>query len=120
MEEREKIIELKKQVISQINSTFPEDKRAEAIEQINSMNESQFIAFLKQNNPLKDSSKDDSDNPEETENENKTPFRLIVEEKIPSYKIDENKEAIAVLEINPVSKAHILIIPKLPVTESHQ
>ena len=29
-----------------------------------------------------------------------------------SYKIGENSEALAVLELNPISKGHILIIPK--------
>ena len=43
---------------------------------------------------------------------------MIVDEKILSYKIDENKEAIAVLEINPVSKGHTIIIPKKPVYDS--
>ena len=39
-------------------------------------------------------------------------FCSIVFGDIPSYKIDENSEAIAVLEINPVSRGHSLIIPK--------
>lgn len=120
MEQKEQIIQLKKEVISQINSTFPEDKREEAVNQINSMNESQFIQFLKQNNLLKDSDKEEAENTNQLENENKTPFRLIIEEKIPSYKIDETKEAIAVLEINPISKGHIIIIPKELVKESNQ
>jgi len=120
MEEKEQIIQLKKEIISQINSTFPEDKREEAINQINSMNESQFIQFLKQNILLKDSDKEESNISNQLETENKTPFRLIVEEKIPSYKIDENIEAIAVLEINPISKGHIIIIPKASVKDSNK
>ena len=39
-------------------------------------------------------------------------FCSIIKGEIPSCKIDENKSAIAVLEINPISKAHALIIPK--------
>src|SRR3989338_8683610 len=39
-------------------------------------------------------------------------FQSIVENQIPSYKIDENKKALAILEIAPFSKGHALIIPK--------
>ena len=41
-------------------------------------------------------------------------------EKIPSHKIDENKDAVAVLEINPVSKGHTILIPKKPVSSSEE
>jgi histidine triad (HIT) family protein len=37
-----------------------------------------------------------------------------------SYKIDENKEAIAVLDINPISKGHIIIIPKKHITSAEE
>ena len=108
----EQIEELKKQIIQQIESTFPENKKESAINQINSMNKEQFIEFLKKNNLI--------NLPEEgiQENYNETPFRLIVEGKIPAYKIDENKDCIAVLEINPISKAHIIVIPKKIIKES--
>ena len=114
---QEQLSQLKEQVISQINSTFPEAKKEQAIKQINSMDDSQFIEFLKQNDLIKNS---ETENSEESGNENKTPFRLIVEGKIPSYEINQNKEAIAVLEINPISKAHVLIIPRIPVNESNK
>ncbi len=100
--------ELKEQIINHILSTFPEEKKHIAVEQINSMDEEQFIKFLEQNNLIK---KTLSEKEEETQTPS-SPFRMIVEEKIPSYKINENQEAIAVLEINPISKAHVLIIPK--------
>ena len=50
----EQIREIKSQLIEQINSTFPEDKKSEAIEKIDSMNNSELVEFLKQNNMLKD------------------------------------------------------------------
>lgn len=108
----EQIEELKKQIIQQIESTFPENKKESAINQINSMNKEQFIEFLKKNNLI--------NLPEEgiQGNNRETPFRLIIEEKIPSYKIDENKDCIAVLEINPISKAHTIVIPKKMIKES--
>jgi len=44
-------------------------------------------------------------------------FRAIIDGDIPSTKIDENKHAIAVLDISPCSKAHTLIIPKKPIKD---
>lgn len=118
---QEKILELKKQVLKQINTTFPPDKKQAAIEQINDMNREQFIEFLNQNKLIQ--TKADSDFPsknnlnESYSEQQETPFRQIVQGKIPSYKIDENKECVAVLEINPVSPGHSIIIPKNPVHE---
>ncbi|MCH8945893.1 MAG: HIT domain-containing protein [Nanoarchaeota archaeon] len=95
--------QIKKQVIGKIESTFPEDRKDKAIKQIETMNSDQFENFLKQNKLI-------HQNPESTEGQ--CIFCLINSGQIPSYKFDESKNAIAVLEINPVSKAHSLIIPK--------
>jgi hypothetical protein len=109
---------LKQQVVKQIEASFPEEKKGFAIERINSMNDEEFLEFLKKNKLLSSESQEDSNDDEEKTNKGETPFRLIVEGKIPSYQIDENKEGMAVLEINPISKAHIIIIPKKAVKES--
>jgi histidine triad (HIT) family protein len=42
-------------------------------------------------------------------------FRLIADKEIPSVQVDENKSSLAVLDINPISKGHIIIIPKKPI-----
>ncbi len=107
--QKEQLNQLKEQIINQISTELPEKQRNSMIEQINSMNEKQFIEFLKENNLINSSEKADIS---EERDSDETPFRLIAEGKIPSYKIDENKEAIAVLEINPISKSHTIIIPK--------
>ncbi|MFH1801723.1 MAG: HIT domain-containing protein [archaeon] len=120
----EQLQQLKKQIIQQIESTFPEDKKNSAIQQIESMGDEQFVEFLKQNNLI--SQDFSSTAPQgrvsgESANGNSTSqcvFCSILEEKIPSYKVDENKEAVAVLEINPISKAHSLIIPKKHLSSS--
>lgn len=110
------ISDLKQQIINQIESSFPEDKKEYAIKKIKEMNESEFIEFLK-NNKLIGNNESSTDSENSYEEQTKTtPFRLIVEKKIPSYIIEENKLAIAVLEINPVSKGHIIIIPKKPIS----
>ena len=114
----DQIEEFKKQIIQQIESTFSEDKKSPAIERINLMNNDEFIDFLKKNKLLNSDS--DKESPEESDisASNETPFRLIIEGKILSYLIDENKDCMAVLEIKPVSKGHIIIIPKKAISES--
>ena len=39
-------------------------------------------------------------------------FSLIVEGKIPSYKVAENEQFLAFLDINPLREGHSLVIPK--------
>lgn len=41
-----------------------------------------------------------------------TIFSKIINGEIPSYKIAENNEFFAFLDINPISKGHTLIVPK--------
>jgi diadenosine tetraphosphate (Ap4A) HIT family hydrolase len=95
---------VKKQIVEHIANTFPDDKKNQAIESINSMNESQLEEFLIQNNLIS--------NGEEEETNQKCIFCSISKGEIPSVKIAENKNAIAVMEINPVSRGHIIVIPK--------
>jgi len=99
----DQIVQIKQQIIEQIKSAFPEDKKQESIEKINLMNPEELENFLKQNQILKKN--------------NSTPqteciFCSIIQKQTPSYLIDENEQAIAVLEINPISNAHCLVIPK--------
>ncbi len=51
-------------------------------------------------------------------NMTQSPFRMIVLGEIPSVKIDENDDGLAVLEINPISKGHTIIIPKVQAFDS--
>lgn len=41
-----------------------------------------------------------------------TVFSKIINGEIPSYKVHENDEFIAFLDVFPVSKGHVLVIPK--------
>lgn len=91
--------EIKNQIIKQIEENFPEEKKEFAKRQILSMNPQQLETFLSKNKLIKPQS-------------NQCIFCSIISGEIQSYKIGENKKAIAVLEINPISKAHSLVIPK--------
>jgi len=104
----EETSEIKQKIISQVESTFPVEQIAGARQQIESMNSQQLENFLERNKMIKDSNK----NGQEEAIENDCVFCSIVSDKIHSVKIDENEKAIAILEINPISRGHVLIIPK--------
>lgn len=99
----EQIKQIKEQLIQQIESNFPDDKKEDAISQIEEMDDEQLVEFLKQNNLIQEG---------ENVGKGKCIFCSIVFGEIPSTKIGENKKAIAILELNPISKGHTLIIPK--------
>jgi histidine triad (HIT) family protein len=42
-------------------------------------------------------------------------FTKIIQGEIPSYKVAENEKFIAFLDINPLSKGHTLVVPKVEV-----
>jgi len=107
---KEQINQIKDQLIQQIDSTFPEDKKESTKQQINSMDDEQLEEFLKQNKLI---NQEDSQSSQQ-----QCIFCSIVSEKVQSYKIDENKDSIAILEINPISKGHALIIPKEHISTS--
>jgi len=67
------------------------------------MNSEQFEKFLEQNKLMQQNQASTGE---------QCIFCLINSGQISSYKLDEDENAIAVLEINPISKAHSLIIPK--------
>ncbi len=106
----EQIQEIKKQLIKQIESTFPEDKKQESIEKINLMDDSQLIEFLQKNGMIKDTDLEKDFSGQESEKQ--CIFCLIISGQIPSTKISEDENAIAILELNPLSEGHTLIIPK--------
>ena len=94
---------IKQRLISQIEKSFPDDKKDFAISQIQGMDSEHLEAFLVKNNLVKHGG---SISPEQCV------FCSIVSGNIESYKIAENQKAVAVLEINPISHGHIIVIPK--------
>ncbi len=101
----EEALEIKQKIISHIESTFPPEQILNAKQQIESMSSEQLERFMEKNKLMKG---EDSENATSSD----CVFCSIVSEKIHSVKIDENDDAIAILEINPISKGHALIIQK--------
>jgi histidine triad (HIT) family protein len=87
---------IKEQLLTQLTN-FPEDKREQIKEQINSMTTEQVESFVEQNKL--------------THLNGQCIFCSITKNETKSYKISENETNIAILEINPLSKGHSLIIP---------
>jgi histidine triad (HIT) family protein len=98
----EQIEEVRKQIINQIRTAFPEDRRDELITKISSMSETELIDFLKENNASAESEED----------QNNCIFCSIISGAVQSVKIEENDNAVAILEINPLSEGHTIIIPR--------
>jgi len=96
--------QIKEQIFKQLEN-FPEDKREEAKVYIESLNNEQLEEFIKKNKLVKD------EEGKETE-EKQCIMCLISEKKIKSFSIYEDENYLAVLEINPLSEGHTLLIPK--------
>ncbi len=103
MLQESQIKNIKSQLISQIqNSEIP--NKEELILSIEDMTPEELENFLKQNKLV---SEDDE-----------CVFCSIIQKKIPSFTIGENSHAMGVLEINPVSKGHSMVIQKIHSEES--
>ena len=92
----EETIKIKEELLTQLDN-FPEDKREQIKKQINSMTIEQVETFVEQNKL--------------THLSGNCIFCSITKGESKSYKIAENESNIAILEINPLSKGHSLIIP---------
>ena len=101
----EQIKELKKQLSQQIQH-LPEEQRKQAQEQIDSMSHAALEAMIKQQQA------------HQTSGSEKGVFRMIIDGEIKAKKVNENKDAIAVLDIRPVSKGHVIVIPKKAVVSA--
>jgi|TARA_B100000315_G_C14371830_1_gene493330 histidine triad (HIT) family protein len=98
---QEQIKELKEQLAEQIKN-LPEEQKSSAQSQIDSMSSEALETMLKQ------------------QQEQVKIFRKIISKEIPSKIIKENDDAIAVLEIRPISKGHSLIIPKNEIKDAKE
>lgn len=101
--------EIKKQLLEQVKN-IPNKNKDQIIKHIESLNEQQLEEFLKQNNiQLSESGQPVQTASPESE---KPIFESIIKGELPSFKIAENSKSIAILELNPLSKAHSIILPK--------
>ncbi len=97
--------QIKKQLLTQVER-MPEEQREQVKKYIESLNEEELEEFLKQNK-IEVAEKDSNSKPA-----SECVFCSIVQNQIPSYKLAETDKELAILEINPLSKGHSIIIPK--------
>lgn len=100
---KEQSEQIKKQLLQNLDK-FPEDKRDFIKNKLTSLSEKELEDFLFQNKLVQGNK------------QQQNIFTSIISGQIPSYKINENENNIAILEINPISKGHSLIIPKKQTT----
>lgn len=98
----EQIKELKQQLLLQV-AHLPPEKKAEAEAQIEALSPQALELLIKQQQERN------------LKTQQNSIFRLIAEHKVSSYIIKEDAKAIAVLDINPISEGHTLVIPKEPI-----
>lgn len=99
---KEQMEEVKKQIFEQTKH-LPEDRRKAIEAQIETMSPEQLELFVRQQTSTQKG---------QASGENKGIFRMIIDGDIPSKKIEENKESVAVISKRAISKGHVLIIPK--------
>lgn len=90
---------IKEKLLQQIKEQYDPEKAEEFTKKINGMNDDEFVEFLKSQGLIKD------DN-------SQCVFCALASGKMPRTEIAENQKAIAILELNPISKGHTLILPK--------
>ncbi|MBI2047175.1 HIT family protein [Candidatus Pacearchaeota archaeon] len=98
---KEEIERIRQNILAQVKN-FPPDKADELREQIEAMPDDEFVDFLRKNNMTQQGESQ----------EQQCIFCLISEGKVESSSVYEDSEIIAVLDINPLSKGHTLIIPR--------
>lgn len=99
MLDQDQIAELKQQLADQIQH-LPKEQREKAQEQIDSLSSDALEAMVSQ------------------QTSKKSILRMIIDKDVPAKIIEETQEALAVVEIKPVSKGHILVIPKKKVNST--
>lgn len=104
---KEDLESIKKKLLEHIDKTYTPEEANDFKQRINSMNDVEFVEFLKSQGLI----------PGEGQNANCV-FCSMVSGKIPTTKIGENSESIAILEINPVSEGHSMVIPKKHITQA--
>ncbi|VVB78622.1 HIT domain protein [uncultured archaeon] len=100
---------IKKNLIEQLEKSDQPNKE-KIIEYVKGLNEAEFEEFLKQNK-IQIQGEEGSETIATEPTEQKCIFCSIVNNEMPSYKIAQTKKAIAVLDINPLSKGHTMVIP---------
>lgn len=111
--------EVKKQLLIEIDK-LPNENKEQIKEYVKQLDEAGLEDFLKKNKiQYSESGISQAEDAGETSENSSSPkeqpcvFCSIARGETPSHKIAETKKAIAVLEINPISRGHVIVIPAI-------
>ena len=96
--DQQEFLGIKEQILQQLESSQVGNKK-EIADAVNNMNETELEDFIKKNKLLKAKAEE-------------CVFCSIGQGKIPAYRLEENKTSLAILEINPLSLGHSLVLSK--------
>lgn len=99
----EEVNEIKSQLAQQI-AHLPQEQRLKAQAQIDAMSPETLESMLNQQRAGASSAAGKGGE--------KTIFRMMVDKEIETVIVEENPEALAILDINPISQGHAIIIPR--------
>lgn len=109
----EQLKQIREQLLKQLES-LPPQQANQIRNQISGLNDSEFEQFLIKNKMIREGEDSGEDSKESSQEQGKQEcvFCLIIQGKIPSYKLEENKKSLAILEINPLSYGHFIVLSK--------
>ncbi|MAH06839.1 hypothetical protein CMI38_01150 [Candidatus Pacearchaeota archaeon] len=112
---------IKSQLLAQVEQ-LPNENKDQIKKHIETLDDAGLEAFLKQQNiqvtdqGLQQGPATASEGQEQQTGPETPIFESIIKGEIPSHKIDENPKALAILELNPLSKGHCIVLPKTKTT----
>lgn len=98
--------EIRQQLREQV-AQLPDEKKAQAFKQIEELSPEALEELVKQ-----------SEEREQQGNDKESIFRKIIAGKIPSQIVSDLPEGLAVLDINPISPGHTLLIPRKAIAKA--
>lgn len=93
---------IKKKLLEQIKSEYPPEQAKKFEDKINGMNDEEFIQFLKLQGLI----------PKENGETQQCIFCALASGQMPKTEVAKNSKSIAILELNPISLGHTLVLPK--------
>ncbi|MFB6246769.1 MAG: HIT domain-containing protein [Candidatus Pacearchaeota archaeon] len=117
----EQIQSLKESLIEQVNSNSEatQEQKENFKQKIESMNKEEFVEFLKSQGIINESGEVQQGGGQGG-SQQQCIFCSIVDGKVDSYVLSDEEKAKAVLDINPISEGHSLVIPKTHSKEAPQ
>jgi histidine triad (HIT) family protein len=105
---------IKEQLFKQIES-FPEEKKKQITDFISGMNNEQLEEFLIKNKMMR--SENEESEGEESEKKSNCIYCMIGKKQIETLILYEDEDYLSVLEINPISEGHAILVPKEHISE---